>query len=255
MAPMDAIGVVITRPRAAAEALAAELTARGARPFVFPALAIEELPWSARMEATLSTLASATWAIFVSANAVEMGVAAARRLGPWPLSVRVAAIGEATAQALHADGFDAVLAPQERHDSDALLELPELQHVAGQRIVIIRGEGGRERLKEALESRGASVDYLECYRRVRPANDPALLLDAWRRGQIDAVSVLSGETLDNFLAMIGDEGARLAAKTPLAVPHEAIGRHRGASRFARVVVTGPGTPALIGALRSLKAAA
>jgi hypothetical protein len=72
---------------------------------------------------------------------------------------------------------------------------------------------------------------------------------------VDAVSVLSGETLENFLAMIGAAGERLAASTPLLVPHEAVARHRGAGRFSRAVVTGHGTAALIDAAAHLKAPA
>ncbi|HET9652673.1 MAG TPA: uroporphyrinogen-III synthase, partial [Usitatibacter sp.] len=100
-----------------------------------------------------------------------------------------------------------------------------------------------------------SVEYVECYRRVRPSSDPAPLLAAWSRGEVHAVSALSGETLDNFLAMIGPQGERYAAQTPLLVPHEAIAKHPAARRFARTVVTGHGTPALVEALASLEAAA
>jgi uroporphyrinogen-III synthase len=252
---LDGTGVVITRPRHAAETLAAELVQVGARPFVFPALAIEDLPWSAHIEATLASLAQASWAIFVSANAVEKGLAAARRAGAWPAHVRVAAVGEATAEALRTEGFREVLAPHDRHDSEALLALGPLQDVAGQRVLIFRGEGGRERLREGLAARGATVAYVECYRRVRPPADPAPLLQAWARGEIHAVSILSGETLENFIAMAGPEGEPYIAATPLLVPHEAVARHVQARRFARVVVTGHGTPALVDALSRLKATA
>jgi uroporphyrinogen-III synthase len=254
-AAINGIGIAITRPRAAAEALAAELVRAGARPFVFPALAIEELPWSDRIEAVLARLPRAAWAIFVSANAVEKGLAAVARVGPWPAGLRIAAVGEATAQALHAAGFSDVLAPRERHDTEALLELVPLRAVAGRRIVIFRGEGGRERMKEGLETRGAHVEYAECYRRVRPSPDPSALLAAWARGEIDCVSALSGETLENFVAITGPAAERLAARTPLLVPHEAVARHRLAREFARVVVTGHGTPALVEALANLKAVA
>jgi uroporphyrinogen-III synthase len=255
MPRLDGVGIVVTRPRAAAEALAAELTRAGARPFVFPALAIENLPWSAAIEATLARLAQASWAVFVSANAVEKGLAAAQRVGGLPRGLRLAAVGEATAQALQDAGFADVVAPHERHDSEALLELPALQSVRGERVVIFRGEGGRERLKDGLEARGAQVEYVQCYRRVKPAADAAPLLAAWSRGEVQAVSVLSGETLENFLEMIDAQGTRLAASTPLVVPHEAVGRHRDARQFARVIVTGHGTGALIEALANLKATA
>ena len=95
----------------------------------------------------------------------------ARARGPWPSGVPVAAIGDATAEALRNSGFPAVISPPVRHDSEGLLEMPELQSVRDKSIVVFRGEGGREKLKEALEERGARVTYAECYRRVRPQAD------------------------------------------------------------------------------------
>lgn len=251
---LEGLGVVITRPRAAAEALAAALEREGARTFVFPSLAIEDLAPSEALEVALARLQQASLAIFVSANAVQKGIAASQRHGPWPAGARVAAIGEATAQALRNSGFVAVISPEERHDSEALLALPQLQRagVAGENIIVFRGEGGRERLKEALEARGARVTYAECYRRIRPHSDPGPLLDAWGRGEIHAVSALSAETLENFVAMIGVAGARGLAVATLVVPHEAIGTHRDAQRFARVVVAPHGTEGLTNTLSQLR---
>ena len=176
----------------------------------------------------------------------------AARVGPWPPRLEVAAIGQATAEALREAGFTSVLSPRERHDSEALLALPRLQtRVKGQNIVVFRGQGGRERIKETLEERGAHVEYAECYRRVRPQADPGPLLEAWARGEIHAVSALSAETLENFVAMIGSEAAASLAATTLVVPHAAIAE-RDAKRFARVVVAAHGTQGLIEALAALR---
>ena len=249
------IGIVITRPRAAGEALAAELAREGATPFVFPALAIEALPASPALDAALAQLAHAALAIFVSAHAVEMGLAAATsRHGAWPRRAAVAAVGEATARALRNSGFARVISPRDRHDSDALAALPELQagRIRGENVVIFRGEGGRERLKQILEERGARVTYVESYRRVRPGGDVRALLAAWDRGEIHAVSALSGETLENLVAMLGDEGARRLSGAALVVPHEAVAAHRDARRFARVIVAAPGAEGLADALAQLK---
>ena len=204
---LQGLGVVITRPRPAADTLAAALEREGARAFVFPALAIEPAPASPRSEEALGRLHECSLAIFISANAVEHGLAAARRRGPWPQGARVAAVGEATAQALRNSGFAEVISPRERHDSEGLLALAELRSVKGENIVVFRGEGGREHLREVLEARGARVDYVECYRRARPRTDPAPLLEAWKRGEVHAVAALSAETLENFLVMVGEEGA------------------------------------------------
>jgi uroporphyrinogen-III synthase len=251
---LEGLGVVITRPRPAAEALALALAQEGALPFVFPALAIEDLPPSQALASALARLGEASLAVFVSANAVHKGLAAVQRHGSWPTRARVAAIGEATAQALRNSGFKDVISPDERHDSDALLALAQLQRasVEGENVVVFRGEGGRERLKEQLEARGARVAYAECYRRIRPDADPRPLLEAAARGEIHAVSALSGETLENFVAMVGEAGVRQLSGAALVVPHEALAAHRDAKRFARVLLAPHGTQGLVDTLLQLR---
>lgn len=249
---LEGLGVVITRPRVPAEALARQLAAEGARTFVFPALEIESIPATPALEAALDSLAHCDLAIFVSAHAVEKGLEAVRRRGSWPVRTRVAAVGEATAQALRSGGFAAVISPAQRHDSDALLARAELHAVEGQNIIVFRGEGGRERLREVLESRGARVAYAECYRRVRAASDPRPLLDAWSRGEVHAVNAMSAETLAHFVAMIGEEGRGRLAEAALVVPHEAIGGGPEARRFGRIIVAAPGSRGIAVALATLK---
>ncbi len=249
---LEGMGIVITRPREPAETLARALEREGARTFVFPALAIEDVKPSAATEEALSSLARASLAIFVSAHAVERGLAGVRARGAWPAGLRTAAVGEATAEALRNSGFAQVISPPERHDSEGLLALPELAQVRGERVVIFRGEGGRERLREALEARGANVAYVECYRRVKPQADAAALIAAWKRGEVQAVSALSGETLENFVAMVGPAGAPLLGAATLVVPHEAIAAHRDARRFARVLVAPHGAEGLAQTLSQIR---
>ena len=123
---LDGLGVVITRPLNAAARLAEELGAAGARTFVFPTLDIQDLEDPATLGKALGRIAQSDWAIFVSANAVEKGLAALRaRAIAWPKHTRVAAIGELTAEALRNSGFAEVISPRERFDSEALLECAE----------------------------------------------------------------------------------------------------------------------------------
>jgi uroporphyrinogen-III synthase len=250
---LEGMGVVVTRPFAAAAPLAAALEHEGARAFLFPALTIEPMEPTGSSAEALADLARCTLAIFVSANAVEMGLATARRHGTWPRASRVAAIGEATAQALHAAGFAEVIAPRERHDSEALLALPALRAVKNEEVFIFRGEGGREHLRDVLGSRGAHVRYIECYRRARPQVDASALKEAWRRGEVHAVSVLSAQTLENFIAMLGDDAAALLPSAVLVVPHQAIAAHPDARRFAGTRIARPGAPGLVEALQSVPA--
>lgn len=249
---LEGLGVVITRPGQAAAALAAALAAEGARAIVFPTLEIRPVPSTPAREAALDLLPACPLAIFVSANAVEHGLAAARARGPWPAATRVAGIGEATAERLRNSGFPEVISPAERFDSESLLALPELQAVEGRNIIVFRGEGGRERLKEALEARGARVTYAECYRRERPRSDPREVAAALEKGEVQAVSALSAESLVNFVALLDEAARARLSGVALAVPHAAIGDHPEARRFGRLLVTAPGSRGLADALATLR---
>lgn len=244
------LGVVLTRPRAQCEPLAAALESEGAQVVVFPALDIVPVALDEASRAALATLGTASLAIFVSANAAEHGVAAARAAGPWPAHVAVAGVGAATAARLREAGFAQVIAPTAGFDSESLLACPELSDVAGRRVLIFRGVGGRERLRTTLEARGATVAYVECYRRERPASDPAALLAALAQGKIAAVHAMSAETVDNFLALAG--AAQAWSAVTLVVPHPAIARHPPARAFARVLVSAGGAPELVETLARLR---
>lgn len=85
-----------------------------------------------------------------------------------PASLRIAAIGKGSAKVLAQYGVQNVITPKQKFDSEALLELPELQAITGKRIVIFRGDGGRELLDDELARRGARYEYAECYRHQKP---------------------------------------------------------------------------------------
>ena len=249
--PLEGIGIVLTRARTRGEALRGALVERGARVIVFPCLEIAAEDPGLGGRHALASLASVRMAVFVSANAVEHGLAAARAFGPWPPAVAVAAIGEATATALREAGFARVISPSTRFDSESLLGLPELQAVKDARVVIFRGVGGREDLRRSLEARGATVDYVQCYRRVRPSSDPEQVLAALKKGEIRAVHAMSGETVDNFMVLAGEGAAEYLRELALVVPHEAISRNRAARHFGRVIVAAPDADAMQAALLNL----
>lgn len=235
-------GIVVTRPGEQARALAALIESRGGNPFVFPTMEIEDLADLRPVLALIGRLREFDLAIFISPNAVRKAVNLVRaRLGEsgWPEGLRVAAVGRGSRRELERLGFSDVIAPEAHADSEALLALPELGDVAGKRVVIFRGEGGRELLGDVLTARGAGVEYAECYRRAKPTSDAGPLLAAWARGAVHAVTVSSSEGLANFYEMLGNLGRQWMRATPLFVPHARIAVEAKRRGLGEVIVTGP----------------
>jgi uroporphyrinogen-III synthase len=212
---------------------------------VFPAIAILPPADPAPLERAQRELASFDYAVFVSANAVEYGVGDP---ASWPSGLVAFAPGPGTAAALAAVGIAPARIPATTMDSEGLLALPELTDPAGERIVIFRGSGGRDALRDALVARGATVVQVDCYRRGRPDAGAAGLVEAWREHRIDAMTITSSEGLDNLWAILGDDGRSLLAATPTFVPHARIGEAARALGLAQVIVTPPADSGLIAAL-------
>jgi len=244
--PLAGRTVLVTRPARQAAALVQAIRAAGGEAFAFPALDVEALPLDALSE-PLARLAAADIVIFISPNAAQSGMDAIRAGGTLPEAAEVFAVGPGTARALQAQGVGGVITP-DGQDSEALLALPQLNAVAGKRVVIVRGVGGRALLAEALAARGAQVTFMECYRRVRPQADAAPLLARWQAGGIDAVTVASAETLHNLAALLGEAGRPLLAATPLFAPHEKIAEAARRFGLARVIATPGGDDGLVDGL-------
>ena len=247
-AELEGRGVVITRPAHQSDALAALIREHGGRPLLFPVIEIRDVEDTAALDAIIRRLDDFDLAIFVSPNAVQKGWAAIHARRSFPLRLAIATIGRASARELRQLGASHVIEPHEGTDSESLLAMPELEAVAGKRIVIFRGVGGRELLRETLEARGASVEYAECYRRMRSQADVASIAAAWGRGEIDAVVVTSSEGLRNLREMLGDAARDHLARTPLFVPHSRIAATARELGLTEVVVTGPGDESLANGL-------
>jgi len=220
--PIAGAGILVTRPVRQAAAFASKIAALGANPIIFPAIAI--LPPIDRdaLKRAHDSLADYQVAIFVSANAVEYGAPEARR---WPPSLVAFAPGPGSAEALMNVGISNVRVPQDRFDSEGLLALPELADVRDKRIVIFRGNGGRELLGETLRSRDARVDYVESYRRAKPQSSVEGLLQAFAERRIDAITITSNEGLDNLWEIVDTTTRKIWCAQPTFVPHPRIAGH------------------------------
>jgi len=242
--PLAGCGIVITRPAQHAVRFAELVRSAGGHAILFPAIEIVAASHPQAVNELIDRLEQFDLAIFISPNAVQHGLALIQARRALPRQLKIAAIGSGTVRELERAGASGVIAPQ-RFDSEALLEMPALRDVAGKRVVIFRGEGGRELLGDTLAARGATVEHAECYRRRRPQLDPVPLLDAWARGEVHAVAVTSSEGLRNFCELVGEQGRARLAATPLFVPHPRIERSARDLGLAKVVLTAQGDEGLL----------
>lgn len=246
--PLAGRGIVITRPVHQAQALAGLIRAAGGNPILFPVLEILDAEDLKPLNALIDRLHEFDLAIFISPNAVNkaMNLIAARR--ELPAALMFAAIGHSSVKELRRFGVMRVIAPARKFDSEALLALPELSEVAGKRIVIFRGDGGRELLGDTLTARGATIEYAECYRRSRPNLDTAPLLKAWARSELHAIIVTSSEGLRNLFDMVGKLGQTWLRKTPVFAPHARIAETARALGMTAVIETEPGDEGIVARL-------
>lgn len=240
--------VLVTRPQHQAGPLCELIESAGGHALRYPALAILPPIDSHANEAILARLEQYQLAIFISPNAVAMGVEQMQKRGTLPATLQLAAVGKGSALALKQRlGRDPDLYPSELFNSEALLALPELQQVGGKQILIVRGEGGRELLAEILRQRGAEVDYLEVYRRVRPEPPPP-----WPE-EIDIITVTSREGLQNLYDMVSAEHRQQLLNTPLVVVSERSAdlAHRLGFRQAVTIARNASNEALLDAVIQL----
>ena len=248
--PLAGLGILITRPARQAGGFAQKVAVLGGTPVIFPAIVILPPVDGAPLARAHAALSKYDFAIFISANAVEYGAPDPRL---WPSTLVALAPGPGTAEALAAVGIAGARIPATTFDSEGLLALPELSEVRGKRVLIFRGDGGREHLGETLRARGAVVDYVACYRRAKPESGVAGLSSAFREGRIDAVTITSSEGLDNIWALAADVTRTAWRARPTFVPHPRIAAHARDLGLS-VVETGSGDAGLIAGLLKWAAA-
>jgi uroporphyrinogen-III synthase len=217
-APLAGCGVLVTRPPAQADGLCDAIESAGGTAIRFPVLSIAGRE-RREVEADLGDL-YVDIVVFVSANAVTFGLPVLD-----DVDASFAAVGPATAAALSAAGRPPDIVPASGYDSEALLAEPALVDVKDKRILIVRGENGRELLADTLRDRGADVSYLPVYRRERYRHNEDAIADLERQlvaGTIDVVSVLSVETLEHLVELLPARALERLRETPLVAPGERV---------------------------------
>jgi uroporphyrinogen-III synthase len=209
---LKGLQVLVTRPAEQSVSLLTAIESRGGIAHSFPLLEIQPI---VPCVPELKQLDEYSLVIFVSRNAVEYSWPCLSI--PLPAALKVAAVGQATATCLHQYHQHVDIIPAEQFDSEGLLAQPELADVARQRILIIRGQGGREKLAETLRARGAIVDYAEVYKRL-----PTKQVLTYEAGDIDVILITSSEALSHLAHLATQAGKSWLLEKPLLVLHDRI---------------------------------
>ncbi|GAC1684207.1 MAG: uroporphyrinogen-III C-methyltransferase [Gemmatimonadaceae bacterium] len=209
--PLFGKRVVVTRAKAQAAALAAELRSRGAEVLELPATRIVTLT-DGVLEEAIRDLRRYQWLVFTSQNAVSVFFQAlatsgsdVRALG----AVKLAVVGPGTGAALSAHGLRADVVPA-RFVAEGVLEaLKARPDVRGARMLYVTAAAGRQVLPEGLRAMGATVDVVAAYRTDAPSSDAAELRSALAGGAVDLVTFASGSAVSAFVAAVGADAARV----------------------------------------------
>lgn len=250
--------VVITRPLKQAEPLARAVAALGRVPIVLPLLDISPVADQDALKLALADLASYALVAFVSPNAVDAAMA---HVPAWPAGLAIAVVGDGSRAALARHGItDAtttIHCPRDpaRSDSEHLLQALDVDALRGRRVLVVRGESGRELLPDALRAAGVAVDTVAAYRRAVPLLTPSLAasLVALLAGRHDWL-VTSSEALRGLVDLVagldGDESVAKLQRQHLIVPHARIAETARALGFSDLTLVGSGDERLLAALQS-----
>lgn len=249
--------LLLTRPAEDCAALAATLAETGVYGNCLPLLEIEPLSVTEMQRALMRTLDRYCAVIVVSKPAAKLALELMADCWAQPPAVAWFTVGAATAGVLAARGLS-VHFPEGGDDSEALLRLPQLKTAlacTGPRVLIMRGEEGRELLGEQLTALGAHVDYLPLYRRRLPIYPAGTLMQRVQAERLNGLVVSSGQGFDHLRTLAAQNWPDLA-RLPLFVPSPRVAeRAREAGAQTVIDCRGASATALLAALQETPAPA
>jgi len=208
--------VLVPRTKDQAPEMSERLIAHGATPIEVPTIAVEPPRSPAQMERAVKGLVDGRfqWVVFTSTNAVravwekfrEFGLDARAFSG-----VKIACVGQATADRVRAFGINPELVPSGEQSSLGLLEeFPPYDEVFDpvNRVLLPRADIATETLAEGLRERGWEIEDVTAYRTVRAAPPPAHIREMIKTGGFDAVCFTSSSTVRNLVGIAGKPHAR-----------------------------------------------
>jgi uroporphyrinogen-III synthase len=203
--PLNGQRVLVTRASHQSGQLSDGLRALGAEPVEVPVIEIRPPSSLSSLDAALRRFDQYNWLVLTSANTVRALAERASQLEivlDQPATMRVAAVGQATAAAAVAAGFQVTFMP-EFYVAENLLEGMK-GHVIGRKVLLARASVARDVIPEALRAEGAELDVADAYRNALPEATPALLRRVLEQ-KIDAATFTSSSSVTHL-----EEAARRA---------------------------------------------
>jgi len=252
--------VIITRPAAPGERLAAALRRRGCEVAWWPAFDIAPPSNEAAVRRALDHLANYDLALFVSPNAVH--ATAERLAADWPASTVIGAVGASTRDAAAAElpggANAAIVAPDDGDESgsEGFWRAWRATGRRARRVLVLRAATGRDWIIDQFRSADAEVDALAVYARsphVLPGSEWARLHGWMSRGETPITIFSSAEAVGAILEQVQRvAGATewLQSGTAIAT-HPRVAQRLQAAGFANVETCAPDDSAVIGKLESI----
>lgn len=213
--------VIVTRPAAQARDWLPRLQALGVDAVSVPLIGIAPASDPQVVQRAWAELGAVSLVMFVSANAVAHFFALRPDGQSWPAALWAGSTGPGTSAALRAAGIAgshiAEPAAGGPFDTESLWERIRGWAWAGKRVLVVRGEDGRDWLAEQLRAAGAEVAFLAAYRRVAPLLDDretGVLQEATGHPAAHCWHFSSSESIERLLQIC--PGADWAAARALA---------------------------------------
>ncbi len=241
--------IIVTRPLTKVQNLCMQLEARQAKVVHFPVISISPVTDLETAKKTLQQIANYNYVIFISANAVNYSIRIAEELNINFKNCNLASVGSATKHTLESHGYKVEISPERKYSSEALLEHVALQNVSQQNILIVRGLGGREFLRQELEHRGANVDYLEVYERKLPTSRNPIDLSTLPQKD-SRVLIYSAESAQNLWSLCTQVEQMWLQNTTIVAASERIAENLSSARFTKqpIIAKNPSDEAMLQAL-------
>jgi len=216
---LGGVHVLICRPEESAQELSKALSALGASCYTFPTLDIMKLSISEIEKQHILSLDQYDSIIVTSQHAAKIGLDLIDSYWPqFPIKQTWLAIGQKTASVLATENLT-LISPKNDLSSEELLKLPALQKIKHQKFLILKGKGGRGTISQVLTKRGAQVDEVDVYERMRPHYSSEQIQAALIDFHANYIAALSGETLLNLISLCEERDIDLSSKTFIVPSH------------------------------------